>query len=74
VTKLVKYTLTMEVPYWVRYTAIDSDGKIFGYSHKPLRKSHEWWPPSVYNYSIHLGQILYFPSGWDWENTLREVK
>ena len=53
----------------INYIAVDKNREIYGYSHKPLKKSDYWSIDPAYYH-----EIGYYGGSKKWYKTLRKVK
>ena len=60
-------------PSWVKYTAMDSSGEIYGFAKRPQRGATVWWPVGGYGPDeidpIRLKSVV--P---EWQASLRKIK
>lgn len=70
--------LTVDIPDWANWLAVDSGGAVYVYREKPIQKFGCWDLPSIkYNDDEsfeEIGRVVSFPKNWDWSKTLRRLK
>lgn len=62
----------LAVPDWARWTAADSYGHVFAYSHRPSNEDGTAWTTHNYTYCMFIGIIDM--TGIDWRRTLTPVQ